>query len=369
MYYTSDKMGDIFNASEDKQIIDYTQTISQVKDFELETLEFLKKLIDFDQGIFVISESSHVTIRMANEHGVDPAMVKVYSDAYRRSTVSSSSGFQPFGRFAPGDVLVFDLDGDTDYAYHTRFDTIVRDVRHNRFFLINDNGDGIHLFRREEDKPFQDYEIARCRYLAPIIGNLYTQHLHFQEIRKDAGLFKIQLNSMYFGALIFDRHFSLIKANKPAIIRMSAITGKEMAAEMIEDFAQIIKTMLSEEKKVEKHLTIYKSVDNYIIELVESHEFDDLQNLNTHYVVFIYKKEWFSSMMTSSLDEVINQYDLTEREKQLVYLIVCGYSNSQIADELFISLYTVKEHIKSIFRKMNLNSRGDLIIKVYSERN
>ena len=359
-------MCNIFSDSEYRQIINYVQTMYQVKDFELKTLEFLKELIGFDQGIFVISKPSSVTVKMTSEHGMDPVMLKAYSDAYRRSTVTD---FQPSGGFVAGDSMAFDLDGDTDYYNYTRFDSIIKEVKHNRFFLIDENGDGIHLFRLEEDKPFQEYELVKGRYLAPIIGNLYKQHLVLQETRQDAGLLKIQLNSMYFGALIFDRHFTLIKANKAAIVRMSAITGKEMAAEIIDDFAEIVKTMLSEEKKVEKHLTIYKSVDNYIIELVESHEFDELQNLNTHYVVFIYKKEWFNSMMTSSLDEVIDQYDLTDREKQLVSLIVCGYSNSQIADELFISLYTVKEHIKSIFRKMNLNSRGDLIIKVYSERN
>jgi len=48
---------------------------------------------------------------------------------------------------------------------------------------------------------------------------------------------------------------------------------------------------------------------------------------------------------------------LTRREKDLLYCIVRGYSNQQIADELSISITTVKNHIGNIFRKLEVANR------------
>ncbi len=51
---------------------------------------------------------------------------------------------------------------------------------------------------------------------------------------------------------------------------------------------------------------------------------------------------------------------LTKRELEVVDLIGYGYSNGDIAKILFISEHTVKDHTKSIYRKMGVHSRFEL---------
>ncbi len=51
---------------------------------------------------------------------------------------------------------------------------------------------------------------------------------------------------------------------------------------------------------------------------------------------------------------------LTKRELEVVDLISAGYSNSDIAKALFISVYTVNDHTKNIYRKMGVHSRLEL---------
>jgi DNA-binding NarL/FixJ family response regulator len=51
------------------------------------------------------------------------------------------------------------------------------------------------------------------------------------------------------------------------------------------------------------------------------------------------------------------QETLSEREIEVLRLVAQGYSNPQIADELFISINTVKSHIKNILTKLNLDNR------------
>jgi DNA-binding NarL/FixJ family response regulator len=57
--------------------------------------------------------------------------------------------------------------------------------------------------------------------------------------------------------------------------------------------------------------------------------------------------------------------DLTARELDVLTLIAKGHSNSEIADELFISGVTVKSHIGRIFVKLNLRDRAAAIVYAY----
>ena len=52
---------------------------------------------------------------------------------------------------------------------------------------------------------------------------------------------------------------------------------------------------------------------------------------------------------------------LTERQRQVVDLVVKGKSYKMIAEELFISLDTVRHHIKKIYRALNINSNTELV--------
>jgi NarL family two-component system response regulator LiaR len=54
-------------------------------------------------------------------------------------------------------------------------------------------------------------------------------------------------------------------------------------------------------------------------------------------------------------------FDLTEREMDVLKLVVQGQSNQQIADALFISLATVKAHVSSILSKLQVSSRAEAI--------
>ncbi len=53
---------------------------------------------------------------------------------------------------------------------------------------------------------------------------------------------------------------------------------------------------------------------------------------------------------------------LSDREREIVHAVVCGLSNKQIAETLYISLNTVLTHRKNIARKLNIHSVAGLTI-------
>jgi DNA-binding NarL/FixJ family response regulator len=62
-----------------------------------------------------------------------------------------------------------------------------------------------------------------------------------------------------------------------------------------------------------------------------------------------------------------NLYGLTEREMEVLALIVDGYSNPQISEKLVISISTTKTHVHSILQKLYVNSRSKAISMAMQE--
>ena len=63
----------------------------------------------------------------------------------------------------------------------------------------------------------------------------------------------------------------------------------------------------------------------------------------------------------------VDAYDLSERERQVAASIARGRPTSQIAGDLHISAHTVRDHVKTLFRKTGVTSRGELVAKLYAE--
>lgn len=57
--------------------------------------------------------------------------------------------------------------------------------------------------------------------------------------------------------------------------------------------------------------------------------------------------------------------DLTNREKEVLQLIAQGKSNQEIADELFITLKTVKTHVSNILSKLEVEDRTQAAIYAF----
>lgn len=56
---------------------------------------------------------------------------------------------------------------------------------------------------------------------------------------------------------------------------------------------------------------------------------------------------------------------LSPREREIISLVGAGLKNQQIADQLFLSDVTVRHHLTSIFKKLNVSDRLELVIYAY----
>ena len=64
---------------------------------------------------------------------------------------------------------------------------------------------------------------------------------------------------------------------------------------------------------------------------------------------------------------IVEAYGFSQRELEVTRLIARGLGTSQIAGKLFLSPHTVRDHIKAIFEKVGVSSRGELVAKVFAD--
>lgn len=70
----------------------------------------------------------------------------------------------------------------------------------------------------------------------------------------------------------------------------------------------------------------------------------------------------FDKMSYHSVKKQFEENNLTQREIEVLLLIADGKNNKEIADELFISEKTVKNHVSNIFRKIDVSDRTQAAI-------
>lgn len=73
-------------------------------------------------------------------------------------------------------------------------------------------------------------------------------------------------------------------------------------------------------------------------------------------------------MFSSMNNEKGEDYNLSDREKQVLQFLVDGYSYKMIASEMFIAIDTVRSHIKKIYEKLHVNSKSEAVAKAFKNK-
>lgn len=108
------------------------------------------------------------------------------------------------------------------------------------------------------------------------------------------------------------------------------------------------------------HLYILKTVGNFVVRTLELTKMSSKPYVQTDGS----QKQWRwcdnESLSPRSLKALTI---LTEREKEVLFLLVTGLQNKTIANKLFVSPGTVKTHTLNIYQKMNVANRTSAILK------
>ena len=154
-----------------------------------------------------------------------------------------------------------------------------------------------------------------------------------------------------------------VKENQPDLvitdINMPEISGVELTSKLKKEFPnlKIIGMSTFNERSYISQM-IQNGADGFLVKSASKEE------IETAISSVLDGKMYLSSdagISNSEQKELKNQPTLTRREKEILTLISEGFTNPQIAEKLFISLYTVETHRKNLLSKFSTNNTASLI--------
>jgi DNA-binding NarL/FixJ family response regulator len=143
-------------------------------------------------------------------------------------------------------------------------------------------------------------------------------------------------------------------------IYMPDLNGLEAARQIKTDMPDVDIVMLTSSEE-DEHLkeAVGIGVSGYLLKNLDGDELFDLLAGIEKGEAAITRSMAARLLKTASKprDGIPEMEDLTDREVEVLNLVARGFSNSDIAEELCISINTVKSHLKSILAKLNLENR------------
>jgi DNA-binding NarL/FixJ family response regulator len=155
-----------------------------------------------------------------------------------------------------------------------------------------------------------------------------------------------------------------------ALPGISGIEGVKKAIKIKENLDILMLTIYEDSEKVFDALCagacgylVKKTPPSKLLEAIkEVHEGGSPMSSNIARQVITAFKE------VKETDEERNKYFLSPREKEVLNLLAEGNNYQQIADQLFISVDTVRHHIKNIYKKLHVHSQSEAVAKAIRKK-
>lgn len=153
-------------------------------------------------------------------------------------------------------------------------------------------------------------------------------------------------------------------------IRMKNMSGLEASSAILQEFPQakiLLLTTFSDDEYIVKALRL--GAKGYLLKQ------DYLSILPALRAVYS-SQTVFGTEIVSRIPKLLqtadsfnySSYDINERELEIIELIANGYSNKEIASELFLSEGTVRNYLSSILDKLQLRDRTQVAVFYYQHK-
>ncbi len=153
-------------------------------------------------------------------------------------------------------------------------------------------------------------------------------------------------------------------------IQMKTKSGLEATEEIRKDFPDakiLLLTTFSDDEYIVKALKL--GAKGYLLK-------QDYEGILPALEAVASGQTVFGTEIISKIPELIHNqgkfdytaYDISQKELGIIRLVADGYSNKEIASELFLSEGTVRNYLSTILEKLNLRDRTQLAVFYYQHR-
>ena len=231
------------------------------------------------------------------------------------------------------------------------------------FCVRDSNLRGIFSIHRPEDKhTFTREDLAIIKVFQPHFSNVFKHYAQIQktsEIEKLSSVFK-PYNCL--GIVYLSDSYDVIDFNPVYKKFVCSLGYCDLNSNPI---ANMFRHMCHKFSKCDtshiKSINCKMNDTPLFLELYRISNPQDNATSNAQYMGIIFD---ISYAMEESIFQICHEYSLTDREIEILNLLLKGATNEQICRDLFISLPTVKKHIASIYDKLGINSQKQILRKL-----
>ncbi len=339
-----------------------------VDEFRRESLHLLEKVLKAEKGNFFLTPDTgpFVDFNGVITRGIEEKALGLYRRYYNH--------LDPFARalrpdgpavLATQDIVSFKNFVRTEY-YN---DFLKPQSIHHQMTVYLKSGvrslGTVALFRSRRSVRFSERDKAKAGLLvAPLTGSL-EKTLAVDKLKKRECIIDTLVPDLpYKGIVVLDRSLHPVYRNENALGILDSLKGsqKDTPGMLPKSIFRACKALVGDAPSREASLTKARLLT--------------LKSLHTGQKVTIVMRrvqrrgETFvllglePAQQTLCLRRGLSRHGLSPRELDVVFLLSEGLKNAEIGQRLFISPHTVDNHLKSIYRKMNVHSRTSLINRI-----
>ncbi|MBI2257408.1 MAG: response regulator transcription factor [Flavobacteriia bacterium] len=162
-------------------------------------------------------------------------------------------------------------------------------------------------------------------------------------------LIELKAGNLYFEILILD-------------VKLPDLSGIEVAKIMREKFPEIKVILLSQYKNKDFVLAgLQEGVMSYLLKSCSGEELIKAIEVVSNNLTFLSQE--IATIVVKNHNSSKITFNLTEREREILELIVFGFSNKQIAQKLCIETDGVEYHKRNLRQKLKVNKSVELAVK------
>lgn len=227
-------------------------------------------------------------------------------------------------------------------------------------FLATDPMEHYVLCKTKREGPFSDHEKVVLQHIYRLISQNIPRRRRFQENRIVRSVLNRSFEQKGTGLILVDEAWNVLDFNETVF----SIVPRNLNLTRVGEIAGYARTLFANvngedpESQKEKE-TVIDNGRRYTLEEVSFLDKD--RKRQSYYMITIARNRQADILLNS---EIAARYDLTERELQIAELLINGYSNKNMAEDLYISISTVKIHVSNIFRKLRVHTRMDAVMKL-----
>jgi DNA-binding CsgD family transcriptional regulator len=217
----------------------------------------------------------------------------------------------------------------------------------------------VTLFKTKEHGDFTEYELKLLTLIGSVFNESLALYKQYQENKKYIKFLDTATSAQGFGLAVIDDQGIIVYSNHFFISLVTDIFNTESTVASI----AAIDTFLFKQTG----MTIHKIINPITIR-IGKHDFYFEPRFITgaegnirFFFIFVDKKEVIQT--SDPRLKFVEKYNMSTQEIEVAVLILQGLDNKNIAERLFISIATVKFHVRNILRKVDVSSRSAIISK------